>query len=140
MRGLVGVLLGAVALGGLTAFYHQSLPPDQQTGVAWDILLLQAAPAGAALGLAGEIALRVSIGGRRALCCFAGGLLSLVPLGVWCWLTVSGNPFEAIPSILRLLLLSAPTLAASLLMSLWGLVNLRPTRFRKKDAQETDEA
>lgn len=140
MKGLLGSLGGAVALGALTAFYHQSLPPDQVTGVAWDILLLQAAPAGAALGLAGEIALRVPVGGRRALCCFAGGLLSLVPLGVWCWLTVSGNPFEVIPRILRLLLLSAPTLAASFLMSLWGLASLRPARFRKKDPQDTDEA
>ena len=140
MKGLVGILTGAVTLSGLTALYHQSVLPDQQAGVAWDILLLQAAPAGAALGLASEIAVRVPPGGRRALCCFAGGLLSLVPLGVWCWLTVSGDPFEVIPTLLRLLLFSAPTLAASFLMSLWGLVNLRPARFRKKDDQETDEA
>ena len=138
MKGTLGSLGGAVALGALTAFYHQSLPPDQLTGTQWGLLLLQAAPAGMALGLAGTLALRVPVGGRRALCCFAGGLLSLVPLGIWCWLTVSGNPFEAIPNVIRLFLLSAPTLAASSLMSLWGLVSLRPARFRTKEQESSD--
>jgi hypothetical protein len=138
MRGLLGSLAGAGALGALTAFYHQSLPPDQLTGIAWDILLLQAVPAGAALGLGVERALRVPIGIRRALCCFAAGLLSLVPLGVWGWLTVSGNPFEAIPNLLRLLMLCAPTLGASCLMSLCGLFSLRPGRFRTKNEESPD--
>ena len=135
MRGLLGSLAGAGALGALTAFYHQSLPAES---IQWQLIFLQAAPAGAALGLGAERALQVPIGMRRALCCFAAGLLSLVPLGVWGWLTVSGNPFEAIPNLLRLLMLCAPTLGASFLMSLCGLFSLRPGRFRTKNEESPD--
>ena len=139
MRGIAGLLGGALALGALTAFYQQNLPLDTGQGtVHWSLIFLQAAPAGAALGLGVEIALRVPTGVRRALCCLAAGLLSLVPLGVWGWLTVSGNPFEAIPNLLRLLLLCAPTLGASSLMSLCGLFSLRPGRFRTKNDENHD--
>jgi peptidoglycan/LPS O-acetylase OafA/YrhL len=135
MKGITGLFVGALALGTLTAFYHQNLPTEN---IQWPLVFLQAAPAGAALGLGAEIALRVPLGMRRALCCFAAGFLALVPLGVWGWLTVSGNPFEAIPNLLRLLLLCAPTLGASFLMGLCGLLSLRPGRFRTKNEESSD--
>jgi hypothetical protein len=124
-------------LGGATAYYHMSLPPDRAGEILWGLILLQAAPAGAALGFATGLALRVPVGGRRALCCFAGGLLALVPPGIWAWLAVSGDPFHALPKLWATLLLCLPTLGASLLMTLWGLASLRPARFRR-DQKETD--
>ena len=136
MKGIAGFLGGALTLGALTAFYQQNLPLDAGPGkIHWSMIFLQALPAGAALGFGAELALRVPTGVRRAFCCFAAGLLALVPLGIWGWLTVSGNPFEAIPNLLRLLLLCAPTLGASSLMSLCGLFSLRPGRFRTKNEE-----
>lgn len=133
MRGLWGALLGAVALGSATAYYHQNLPPDQVNETLWGLIFLQAVPSGAALGLATEIALRVPFGRRRALCCFMGALLALVPLGIWGWLAVSGDPFHALPKLWATLVLCMPTLGATTVMNLWGVFNLRPGRFRAKE-------
>ena len=127
-----------MALGSATAYYHQSLPPDQVGEVLWGLILLQAVPSGAALGLATELALRVPLGGRRALCCFAGGLLGLVPPGIWAWLAVSGDPFHALPKLWATLVLCLPTLGAIFAMNLWGLASLRSVRFRTKE-KESDE-
>ena len=114
MNRLASAFLGAVALGSATAYYHQSLPPDQVGEVLWGLILLQAVPSGAALGLATELALRVPLGGRRALCCFAGGLLGLVPPGIWAWLAVSGDPFHALPKLWATLVLCLPTSGSDL--------------------------
>ena len=139
MKGLASALLGAAALGSATAYYHQSLPPDQVGEIQWGLILLQAVPSGAALGLATELALRAPLGGRRALCCFAGGLLGLLPPGIWAWLAVSGDPFHALPKLWATLVLCLPTLGAIFAMNLWGLASLRPVRFRTKE-KESDES
>lgn len=139
MKGLLGAFLGAVALGIATASYHQSLPPDQVGEILWGLLFLQAVPSGALLGLATELALRAPLGGRRALCCFVGGLLGLVPPGIWAWLAVSGDPFHTLPKLWATLVLCLPTLGAIFVMNLWGLANLRPVRFRTKE-KESDES
>jgi hypothetical protein len=135
MKGVWGVILGAVALGALTAFYHQSLPPDQASGVQWGIVLLQAVPSGALLGLATELAFRAPLGGRRALCCIVGGVLALVPPGVWAWLAVTGDPFHGISKLWATLILCAPTLAAAFLLTTGGLVSLRLARVRRKEKE-----
>jgi hypothetical protein len=136
MKGLWGSLTGALALGGLTAYYHASLPPETAGEIIWGIVLLQAAPAGALVGLMSELALRAPLGGRRALCCFSGSFLALVPPGIWAWLAVSGDPFHALPKLWATLVLCLPTLVASVLLTVWGLVSLRPGRFRTKESQE----
>ena len=136
MRGILGGTLGALVLGVCTAYYQQKLPPEQADGIQWGLVLLQAAPSGAVLGLATELALRASSGGRRALCCFAGALLALVPPGIWAWLAVSGDPFHALPKFWATLLLCLPTLGAVFVMNLWGLASLRPARFQKKENNE----
>jgi hypothetical protein len=133
MKGIISGLAGAVALGAATAYYHLSLPPEQAQGVVWGTVLLQAAPSGAALGAATELALRAPAGGRRALCCFAGALLALVPVGIGAWLAVNGDPFHALPRLWASLLLSMPSLGAIFVMNLWGVASLRPARFRAKE-------
>ena len=139
MRGIFSGVGGALALGAVTATYHQSLPPEQAGEILWGMILLQAVPSGAVLGLATEGALRAPAGLPRALCCFAGALLALVPPGIWTWLAVSGDPFHALPRLWATLLLCAPTLGGAFLMNLWGLASLRPVRFRTKE-KNRDEA
>ncbi|WP_395088348.1 hypothetical protein [Armatimonas sp.] len=139
MKGLLGAFLGAVALGIATASYQQSLPPDQAGEILWGLIFLQAVPSGAALGMGAELAMRAPAGRHRALCCFAGGLLGLVPPGIWAWLAVSGDPFHALPKLWATLVLCMPTLGAILVMNLWGLASLRPVRFPTKE-KESDES
>lgn len=135
MRPLWGAFLGALLLSAATAYYHTSLPPEQAGEILWGIVLLQALPAGLALGVAASLALRVPVGVRRALCCFAGSLLALVPVGVWAWVAVNGDPFHALPKLWATLVLCMPTLGASFVMTLWGFASLRPARFRATVAE-----
>jgi hypothetical protein len=136
VKGLWGGLLGALTLGASTAYYHTQLPSQTAGEIVWGVVLLQAAPAGLLLGTATEWALRVPVGGRRALCCFLGGLLGLVPPGIWGWLAASGDPLHALPKLWETLVLCMPTLGASAVLTIWGVTNLRPARFRKKEGDE----
>jgi hypothetical protein len=138
MRYVISTLLGALLLMGATWYYLQQAPVFPEDALVWRLLLLQAFPSGVALGLAVALALRVPRGKRRALCCFAGGLLALVPPGVWAWLAISGDPLHALPRLWETLVFCVPTLGAVFVLTTWGLLCLRPTRFFSQEKPDQE--
>lgn len=133
MPPVLGAFLGVVGLSLAETLYLQRFFPDVPPQELW---LIHTIPTGFLLGFGSALALRAKPGPGKGLRCLAAALLGLVPLAVWLWLQVSVDPIHAIPLLLQLVALCAPTLLWTTLLTLIGLFNLRPARFRSKSTKD----
>ena len=125
-KALIGLFLGALALSIITTLYHTAAFPgmvdDGQYALIW---LFHTIPTGAALGLATQQALFSEGGWKRAIRCFAGVVLGLVPFGVWAYIQITLDPFRAPVILWEMAKLFVPSFVWLFLLLVGGAASLR---------------